>query len=219
MSEPAMSERDRRMRVNLNMPTGTTLLLIDEDGDRRSMFKQLLREGGYSIAAAVNTVAKLGDAVRQHKPDAIVISTGQPSRRLLEQIAELKNADRRPVVLFSEDDRSETMQSAIAAGVNAYIVLGLSSNRVRTGVDLAFINFTQTETLRGKVAEAANALRERKLIERAKGIIMKQRQIDEDAAYALLRDRAMQQAMRIAEVARMIIDATELLTEASDGKS
>jgi response regulator NasT len=207
------------VRVNLNMPTGTTLLLIDEDGDRRSMFKQLLREGGYGIAAAVNTVAKLGDAVRQHKPDAIVISTGQPSRRLLEQIDELKDADRRPVVLFSEDDRSETMQRAIAVGVNAYIVLGLSSNRVRTAVDLAFINFTQTETLRGKVAEAENALRECKLIERAKGIVMKQRQIDEDAAYALMRDRAMQQAMRIADVARTIVDATELLTEASDGKS
>jgi response regulator NasT len=103
--------------------------------------------------------------------------------------------------------------------VNAYIVLGLSSNRVRTAVDLAFINFTQTETLRGKVAEAENALRERKLIERAKGIVMKQRQIDEDAAYALMRDRAMQQEMRIADVARTIVDATELLTEASDGKS
>jgi len=148
------------VRVNLNMPTGTTLLLIDEDGDRRSMFKQLLREGGYSIAAAVNDVAKLGDAVRQHKPDAIVVSTGQPSRRLLEQIDELKDADRLPVVLFSEDDRSETMQRAIAAGVNAYIVLGLSSNRVRTAVDLAFINFTQTETLRGKVAEAEKCYRE-----------------------------------------------------------
>ena len=207
------------MRVNLNMPTGTTLLLIDEDGDRRSMFKQLLREGGYSIAAAVNNVAKLGDAVRQHKPDAIVVSTGQPSKRLLTQIEDLKGPERRPVVLFSEDDKAESMQRAIAAGVNAYIVLGLSSNRVRTAVDLAFINFNQTETLRSKVAEAENALRERKLIERAKGIIMKQRQIDEDAAYALLRDRAMQQAMRIADVARMIIDATEMLTEASEGKS
>ena len=210
---------DERVRVNLNMPSGTTLLLIDEDGDRRSLFNQLLHEGGFNIAASVNNIARLGDAVRHHKPDAIVISTDKPSKRLLAQVEDLRGTDRRPVVLFCEDDRSETMQRAIAAGINAYIVLGLSSNRVRTAVDLAFINFRQTETLRSKVVEAEAALRDRKLIERAKGIIMKQRQIDEDTAYALLRDRAMQQAVRIADVARMIIDATDMLTEASDGKS
>ena len=78
------------MRVNLNMPTGTTLLLIDDNGDRRSMFKQLLRESGYTIAASISNPAKLVDATLQHKPDAIVISTDKPSRRLLSEIAELR---------------------------------------------------------------------------------------------------------------------------------
>ncbi len=203
------------MRVNLNMPTGTTLLLIDDNGDRRSMFKQLLRESGYTIAASVNNPAKLVDATRQHKPDAIVISTDKPSRRLLTEIAELQEEERRPIVLFSEDDNPETMQQAVAAGVNAYIVLGLSSNRVRTAVDLAFVNFRQTETLRLKVIEVETALRDRKVIERAKGIIMQQRGIDEAAAYALLRDRAMRRALRIAEVARMVNDTNDMLTGVS----
>jgi response regulator RpfG family c-di-GMP phosphodiesterase len=79
-----------RVRVNLNMPTGTTLLLVDDNGDRRSMFKQLLRESGYTIAASVNNAAKIGSAASQHKPDAIVISTGKPSKNLLKQIAEVQ---------------------------------------------------------------------------------------------------------------------------------
>ena len=199
------------MRVDLNMPTGTTLLLIDDNSDRRSMFKQLLHESGYTIAASVNNPAKLVDATCRHKPDAIVISTDKPSHRLLSEIAELQESERRPIVLFSEDDRPETMQQAVAAGVNAYIVLGLSGNRLRTAIDLAFVNFRQTETLRLKVIEAETALRDRKIIERAKGIIMRQRGIDEATAYALMRDRAMRQAVRIADVARMVNDASEML--------
>jgi response regulator NasT len=109
------------------------------------------------------------------------------------------------------------MQRAVAAGVNAYIVLGLSSNRVRTAVDLAFINFRQTETLRTRADEAEAALRDRKQIERAKGIIMRQRGLDEAAAYDLMRNRAMHEAVRIADIARVINDATDLLTEVSDG--
>ena len=109
------------------------------------------------------------------------------------------------------------MQRAIAAGVNAFIVLGLSGRRVRTALDLAFINFRQAERRRDKAAAAEAALRDRALIERARDILMKQRQIDENTAYALLRDRAVQQGVRIADVARVIIDASDMLTEASDG--
>ncbi|MGD8810993.1 MAG: ANTAR domain-containing protein, partial [Gammaproteobacteria bacterium] len=137
------------------------------------------------------------------------------SRRLLTEISELQEAERRPIVLFSEDDHPETMQQAVAAGVNAYIVLGISGNRLRTAVDLAFVNFRQTETLRLKVIEAETALRDRKVIERAKGIIMQQRGVDEAAAYGLLRDRAMRQAVRIADVARMVNDASDMLTGVS----
>jgi two-component system, response regulator / RNA-binding antiterminator len=214
----ANTKRDgERVHVTLDMPSGATLLLFDENGDRRALFGEYLRESGFHIAATVSKIAKLGYAVRQYEPDAIVIGTDKPSKRLLTQIDDLKRMARLPVVLFSEDDAPETMQRAIATGVNAYIVLGLSSRRVRTAVDLAFVNFRQAEKRRNRAAEAEAALRDSALIERARDILMKQRDIDENTAYALLRDRAMQQGARIAEVARMIIDAADMLTEASDG--
>ncbi len=208
---------DARVHVSLNMPSGTRLLLFDEKSKRRSLFETFLCESGFEVAAGIGAIAKLGYAVRQHEPDAIVISTDKPTKRLLTQIDDLKRMVRLPIVLFSEDDAPETMQRAIAAGVNAFIVLGLSGRRVRTALDLAFINFRQAERRRDKAAAAEAALRDRALIERARDILMKQRQIDENTAYALLRDRAVQQGVRIADVARVIIDASDMLTEASDG--
>lgn len=201
------------MQVRLNMPLGITIILIDGDDGRRGMMDDLLIEGGYKVAARLEDPAALADACRRYRPDAVVVSTARPTKRLLKAIEDHQERGPRPVVMFSEDDGSASVQAAIAAGVNAYIVVGLSANRIRSAVDLAFANFNQTECLRNRAREAEEALRDRKVIERAKGILMKQRNIGEDEAYRLLRTRAMERSVRLVEVARMITDAAEMLVD------
>lgn len=201
------------VQITLNMPIGMTVVLIDEDPERRRMMESLLVQSGYKVAPPVSRVDDLADACVRYDPHAVVVSTSKPTRALLDGLSFLRNGRTRPrpIVLFCEDGSPKGMQTAIEAGVSAYVVVGLNGNRVRSAVDLAFANFNQTESLRSQVEKAQEALRDRKVIERAKGILMKQRAIDEEDAYRLMRDRAMSRAVRLVDVARMITDAAEML--------
>jgi response regulator NasT len=195
------------------MPVGLTVVLIDESAARRGIMEGLFADGGYKVAATLSRPNALKAACERYRPDVIAISTGRPSRKLLNVIESARESFARPIVMFSEDDTAKSMQAAIAAGVNAYIVVGLSGNRVRSAIDLAFANFNESQRLRSRAAEAEEALRNRKIIERAKGTLMKQRKIDEAEAYALLRRRAMANGARLVDVAKMINEAAEMLVQ------
>lgn len=203
----------RTVRIRLNMPVGMTVVLLDEQDGRRKMMETLLSTSGYKVAPPVARYDDLADACARYHPDAVAISTTSPGQRLFDALSRRDTERACPIVLFSEDDTRTSMERSIAAGVNAYIVVGLNGNRIRSAVDLAVANFAQTQALRSEAAAARRALDDRKIIERAKGILMKQRKLDEDMAYRLLRERSMKRAQPMVDVARMVNDAAEMLVD------
>jgi response regulator NasT len=200
------------MRVRLRTPLGVSVLLVDDNSGRRSMFEGLLVDSGYEVVGSVGAEVALDAAARRAGADIVVANHSCPDAPFLRRLEAFSGDDARPVVLFSEDDRDETIRSAVAAGVSHYVVVGLNANRVRTAIDTARAHFDDVRQWKRAAADACAALEERKLVERAKGILMKQRSLDEAEAYAILRRTAMQRNQRMADLARTITDAAALIT-------
>lgn len=163
------------------------------------------------MTASLSSPLALLKTIDELRPDVIVIDTDSPSRDVLEHLVVMSQHTPRPVVMFASDGKPETIRQAVRAGVSAYVVDGLDSARVQPIVEAAIARFEELQELRGQLAEANLKLSERKLIERAKGLLMKSRNLDEEAAYAALRRAAMDRKLRLSEVAQRIIDAEDLL--------
>ncbi len=187
------------------------VLLVDENQERRVMLERALLEAGYQVSARTCAGKDLMGAVQSTQADVIVIDVDSPDRDTLEHMCSITREVARPVVMFTHDDDTERMRTAIRAGVSAYVVGGLASDRVKNIVDVAVMRFEQHQTLRRELEQAKNSLAERKQIERAKGILMRQRSCGEEQAYQALRKMAMDRNKRLAEVAQSVIDAAELL--------
>ena len=187
------------------------VLVVDESPERADILRDGLRRAGYEVSASLSSPVSLLATIEQLKPDVIVIDTESPSRDVLEHLVVLTQHTPRPVVMFSSDGAPETIREAVRAGVSAYVVDGLDPNRIRAIVDVAIAQFEDFQRLREELAQANLKLAERKLVERAKGLLMKSRSLDEQAAYALLRKFAMDRKLRLGEVAQQLIDAADLL--------
>jgi response regulator NasT len=187
------------------------VLVVDETPERANILREGLRRAGYEVSASLSSPVSLLATIEQLKPDVIVIDTESPSRDVLEHLVVLTQHTPRPVVMFSSDGAPETIREAVRAGVSAYVVDGLDPNRIRAIIDVAVARFEDFQRLREELAQANLKLAERKLVERAKGLLMKRRSLDEQAAYALLRKFAMDRKLRLGEVAQQLIDAADLL--------
>jgi two-component system, response regulator / RNA-binding antiterminator len=187
------------------------VLVVDESPERADILHEGLRRAGYEVSASLSSPVSLLATIEQLKPDVIVIDTESPSRDVLEHLVVLTQHTPRPVVMFSSDGAPETIREAVRAGVSAYVVDGLDPNRIRAIIDVAVARFEDFQRLREELAEANLKLAERKLVERAKGLLMKRRSLDEQAAYELLRKFAMDRKLRLGEVAQQLIDAADLL--------
>jgi response regulator NasT len=150
--------------------------------------------------------------VKRCNPDVILIDVEAPGRDTLESLQSVQANVPRPMVMFSQDDDYETIKRATLAGVSAYVVDGLQTKRVRPIIDAAIARFQQFSLLEGELKRARNQLDERKLIDKAKGIIMRQRGVSEEVAYRSMRKLAMDTNKKLVDVARSIIDAASLLT-------
>jgi len=150
-------------------------------------------------------------AVERVQPDVIIIDTDSPTRDVLEHLVMVSRESPRPIVMFARDDDAETIREVTRAGVSAYVVDGLDAARVKPIVEAACARFEAFQRLREELAAAQAALAERKVIERAKGIVMKAKGLDEAAAYVELRRLAMNRGKRLVEVAQAVVDAAELL--------
>ena len=192
-------------------PVGTSVLVVDQNDDRADATRRLLIEQGYAVSGVINAFSDLADLTVEHAADTIMIYANVVDDVLLDAMRAIPAELRRPVVLITEDSSTEVMHAAVGAGVNACVVVGVNGNRVRSAIDLAKANFSNTRGLREELDEARTALRERKIIERAKGIIMRERGLSEDEAYASLRNRAMQRGVRLIVVAEMINEAAEVM--------
>ncbi len=187
------------------------VLVVDEWPERAELLREALLRAGYEVTASLSSPVALLKTIDQLKPDVIVIDTDSPSRDVLEHLVVMSQHTPRPVVMFATDGAPETIREAVRAGVSAYVVDGLEKNRIKAIIDVAVARFEDFQRLREELAEANLKLAERKLVDRAKGLLMKSRKLDEEAAYALLRKFAMDRKLRIGEVAQQLIDAADLL--------
>jgi two-component system, response regulator / RNA-binding antiterminator len=186
------------------------LLVTDTDkpiGDLR----QALAGLGYDMLAEVATPAALPRIVEEQRPDVVIIDTESPSRDTLEHLAVMNETAPRPVLMFSNDADQELIHAAVGAGVSAYLVEGLAAERLAPILEVALARFAREVQLRKRLAAAENELADRKLIDRAKRLLMDRRQMSEPQAYAALRKRAMDQGMKLAEVARQLVSMADLL--------
>jgi response regulator NasT len=187
------------------------VVLVDDDSQRLSMVEQALVAAGHSIIARLDTHADLLFAVKQHRPDIVCISVDAPDRMLFETLHELNQSAPRPVVLFSARSDAQTTRHALEAGVSVYVVDGLHLKRLNTLLQVAIARFDLYHDLRQELDQARTRLADTRDIEKAKGLIMKTRRLDEAAAYGLLRKMAMERKQRIGDLARVLLSASELL--------
>jgi response regulator NasT len=187
------------------------VLLVDETFERAALLKHALQEAGYHIAAHVSSSADLPGLVSELKPDVIILDTESPDRDTLEHLCMISRDQPRPIVMFTHDDDSEKIRAAIRAGVSAYVVNGLQSERLRPIMDVAIARFKEFQIMRRELENAESQLAGRKDLDRAKGILMKQRGWTEDEAYQALRKMAMDKGVKLADVARQLVSVAELL--------
>jgi response regulator NasT len=190
------------------------ILLFEESRDRAELVREGLARAGHDVVATIGSALDLMPAVERARPDVIVIDTDSPTRDAIEHLCVVTQSSPRPIVMFSGDGGGEAIREALRAGVSAYIVDGIEPARVRAIVEVAVARFEEFQRMRDDLAEAQARLRERKLVERAKGLLMAQRGCGEDEAYHALRKLAMQKKRRLGEVAEQLIEAAALLGKA-----
>jgi response regulator NasT len=187
------------------------VLIVDDSPGRTSVLREGLEAAGYEVAATLTSSLALLRAVETTKPDVIIIETESPSRDVLEHVVLVTRDEPRPIVMFSGDDAPDAIRGAVRAGVSAYVVDGLDPARVKSIVEVAVARFDEHQKLRAELAEANLQLSERKLVERAKGILMKARGMPEEEAFRTLRRMAMDRGKRLSEIARQVIEMKDLL--------
>lgn len=192
-------------------PRQLNIMIVDELPERAMAMEKLLTNLGHSIVARAAAGEDLTILVNRHLPDIIIVDMDSPDRDMLEQMQSINSDHPRPVVMFSEDDDSNTIQKAVKAGVSAYIVDGLQPLRVMPILETAIARFNEFQAVKNELEKTRNTLEERKLIEQAKGIVMKQSDYDEETAYKSMQKIAMSRNMKLVELARSIIAAAELL--------
>jgi response regulator NasT len=193
------------------LKTALKVLLVDDSPERTDILRSALELAGYEVTATLESPLELLRAVDAHLPDIIIIDTESPSRDVLEHVVMVTRDQPRPIVMFSSDGGTDSIREAVRAGVSAYIVDGLAAGRVKGIVDVAVARFEEYQKLVAELAEANLKLSERKVVERAKGILMKSRDMTEDQAYEAMRNMAMNRKKKLAEVARMVIDMADIM--------
>ncbi|MDZ7872608.1 ANTAR domain-containing response regulator [Allorhizobium sp. NPDC080224] len=188
-----------------------TILVIDENAVRAAIIEDGLREAGHrhvTVALGVQGIAK---TVETLAPDVIIIDIENPNRDMMEHLFQLTRSVSRPIAMFVDRSDSASIEAAVDAGVSAYIVDGLRKERVKPILDMAVSRFNAFSRLQRELAEAKNALEERKVIERAKGILMKMRGMSEEEAFALMRQTAMNEKKKLVDIAQSVVTAAGLL--------
>jgi response regulator NasT len=192
------------------MDSSFKIVIVDENPIRAAILEDGLREAGHVHVVRIAEMAHLLARIYAIDPDVILIDLENPSRDVLEQMFQVSRAVRRPVAMFVDQSDAASIEAAVDAGVSAYIVGGLRKERVQNILDLCISRFNAFSRLQDELDRTRSALDERKVIDRAKGILMKAKSLTEETAYAMLRKTAMNENKKIAEVAQSVITAAEL---------
>ncbi|HSV53808.1 MAG TPA: ANTAR domain-containing protein [Burkholderiaceae bacterium] len=194
-------------------------LAVDESGDeyainqaeRSRSLRIGLLENGYNLIAVLPADTFLSERLAQLQPDMIIVDAESEARDALEHVVMATRDARRPIVMFTNDNDTSHVKDAVAAGVSAYIVAGLAPERIRPILDVAMARFEHEQSLRKELASARSELNDRKIIDRAKGLLMQRQALSEQAAYDKLRKTAMDKGLKLADVAQRMLDVADLL--------
>ena len=186
------------------------IVVIEESPVRAAILEDGLREAGHSLIMRISDHANLLERIYAIDPDVILIDLENPSRDVLEQMFQVSRAGKRPVGMFVDQTDQASIEAAIDAGVSAYVVDGLKKERVKPILDTMVSRHQAFAKLKAELDQAKSQLEERKVVDRAKGILMRQKNIGEEQAYALLRTVAMNEKKKIADIAQSVVTAAEL---------
>ena len=191
-------------------------LVADDDNamalaERSRQLRIGLLESGYNIIAVLPVDTFLNERLAQLQPDMIIVDAESEARDSLEHVVVATRDERRPIVLFTNDNDTTHVKDAVAAGVSAYVVAGLAPERIRPILEVAMARFEHEQGLRQELANARHELKDRKIIDRAKTLLMQRQGLTEDVAYARMRKAAMDKGIKLGEVAQRMLDAADLL--------
>ena len=170
-----------------------------------------LLENGFNLVAVLPADVFLHERLSQLQPDMIIVDAESEARDALEHVVMATRDARRPIVMFTNDSDTSHVKDAVAAGVSAYIVAGLSAERIRPILDVAMARFQHEQALRQELAATKTELQDRKVIDRAKGLLMQRQGLSEQAAFEKMRKTAMDKSLKLAEVAQRMLDVMDLL--------
>lgn len=193
------------------MKAALSIMIFDENRIRASIIEEGLREAGHDQVVVLHEIVGLARQIEIIGPDVIVIDIETPNRDMLEHLFQLTRSVRKPIAMFVDRSDTSSIEAAVEAGVSAYVVDGLKKERVKPILDMAVSRFKAFSRLQQELADARSALEERKIIDRAKGILMKSRKLSEDEAYALLRQTAMNEKKKLADIAQSVVMAASIL--------
>ncbi|ABD86774.1 ANTAR domain-containing response regulator [Rhodopseudomonas palustris] len=193
------------------MESPLKIVIVDESPVRAAILKDGLREAGVSQVIHLEATTNLLARVYEIDPDVILIDLENPSRDMLEQMFQVSRIVKRPIAMFVDQSDTASIQASVDAGVSAYIVDGLKKERMKHILDLCISRFNAFSKLQNELDRAKTALDDRKVIDRAKGILMKAKSLTEEQAYVMLRSAAMNEKKKIAEIAQSVITASEML--------
>ena len=193
------------------MGTSLKIAIVDESPIRAAILEDGLREAGFEQVVRIEQTTSLLERIYALDPDVILIDLENPSRDVLAQMFQVSRIVKRPIAMFVDQSDTASIQASVDAGVSAYIVDGLKKERVKNILDLCISRFNAFARLQEELDRTKTALEERKVIDRAKGILMKAKGLSEEEAYALLRKTAMNEKKKIAEIAQSVITAADLL--------
>ena len=189
-----------------------------QQAERSRSLRIGLLESGFNLVASLPGDVFLTERLAQLRPDLIIVDAESDARDALEHVVMATRDERRPIVMFTNDQDSGNARAAVAAGVTAYIVAGLQPERIRPILDVAMARFQHEQALRKELADARSelnelsaTLQERKVIDRAKALLMERQKLSENEAYARLRKAAMDKNMKIVEVAQRMLDVADLM--------
>lgn len=191
--------------------TKLSVLLVDDDVARAEIVEAGLRAAGHRLLARLEGTDALTSRVRELDPDVVVVSLDSPSREVLDDMRRSSEEQPRPIALFVDRSDAPTIAAAMEAGVSAYVVKGLAQDRVQSVLDVAIAHFNRYRLMREELDRARLTLAERKAIDRAKGVLMEQKGLSEEAAFRLLRKLAMDRKKRIGEVAQDLVSLAKLM--------
>lgn len=188
-----------------------SVLVIDENQIRASIIEAGLFEAGYQKVSVINELNGIAVHIERIQPDVIVIDLENPNRDMLESLFTLTRSIERPIAMFVDKSDRQSTEAAIDAGVSAYVIDGMKKERVKPVLEMAISRFKAFSRMQKELADVKSELKNRKIVDQAKAILMKSKKISEDEAYQLLRSTAMNQNQKMSDIAQSLVTASKLL--------